>query len=48
VEELKARLRALLRRGGSQGDPDALSFAEIRLAVSRPFLGISASPFGVI
>jgi two-component system response regulator MprA len=30
VEEVKARLRALLRRTGSGGDPDALSFAEIR------------------
>ncbi len=35
VEELKARLRALLRRSGSQGDPDALSFAEIRLDSAR-------------
>jgi two-component system response regulator MprA len=35
VEEVKARLRALLRRTGSQGDPDALSFAEIRLDGAR-------------
>jgi two-component system response regulator MprA len=35
VEELKARLRALLRRSGSQGDPDSLSFAEIRLDSAR-------------
>jgi two-component system response regulator MprA len=35
VDELKARLRALLRRTGSDGDPDALSFAEIRLDSSR-------------
>jgi two-component system response regulator MprA len=35
VNELKARLRALLRRSGSQGDPDALEFAEIRLDSSR-------------
>jgi two-component system response regulator MprA len=35
VEELKARLRALLRRTGSEGDPDALSFAELRLDSAR-------------
>jgi two-component system response regulator MprA len=35
VDELKARLRALLRRTGSQGDPDALTFAEIRLDSAR-------------
>jgi two-component system, OmpR family, response regulator MprA len=35
VEEVKARLRALLRRTGSGGDPDALSFAEIRLDSAR-------------
>jgi two-component system, OmpR family, response regulator MprA len=35
VEELKARLRALLRRTGSEGDPDALSFAEVRLDSAR-------------
>ncbi len=31
VDELKARLRALLRRSGPDGDPDQLCFAEIRL-----------------
>jgi two-component system response regulator MprA len=31
VDELKARLRALLRRTGPEGDPDELSFAEVRL-----------------
>jgi len=31
VEELKARLRALLRRANPEGDPDSLSFAELRL-----------------
>jgi two-component system response regulator MprA len=31
VEELKARLRALLRRSGPDGDPDELAFAEVRL-----------------
>jgi two-component system response regulator MprA len=35
VGELKARLRALLRRSGSQGDPDSLTFAEIRLDNAR-------------
>jgi two-component system, OmpR family, response regulator MprA len=35
VEELKARLRALLRRTGSDGDPDSLSFAEVRLDSAR-------------
>src|ERR1700726_918990 len=35
VDELKARLRALLRRSGPEGDPDELSFAEIRLDSAR-------------
>jgi two-component system response regulator MprA len=35
VDELKARLRALLRRTGPDGDPDDLSFAEVRLDRSR-------------
>ncbi len=35
VEEVKARLRALLRRTGSAGDPDSLTFAEIRLDSAR-------------
>jgi two-component system, OmpR family, response regulator MprA len=35
VDELKARLRALLRRSGSEGDPDELSFAEVRLDRGR-------------
>jgi two-component system response regulator MprA len=34
-DELKARLRALLRRTGPDGDPDELSFAEVRLDRSR-------------
>jgi two-component system response regulator MprA len=34
-DELKARLRALLRRSGPDGDPDELSFAEVRLDRSR-------------
>jgi two-component system response regulator MprA len=35
VEELKARLRALLRRTYSQDDPDALAFGEVRLDHAR-------------
>jgi two-component system response regulator MprA len=35
VDELKARLRALLRRSGPEGDSDELSFAEIRLDSAR-------------
>jgi two-component system response regulator MprA len=35
VEELKARLRALLRRAGPDGDPDSLYFAEVRLDSAR-------------
>ncbi len=35
VNELKARLRALLRRAGSEGSPGSLSFAEVRLDSAR-------------
>ncbi len=35
VEELKARVRALLRRALPEGDPDTLSFAEVRLDSAR-------------
>jgi two-component system, OmpR family, response regulator MprA len=35
VDELKARLRALLRRTGPEGDPDELSFGAVRLDRSR-------------
>jgi two-component system, OmpR family, response regulator MprA len=35
VEELKARVRALLRRTGPEGDSDTLSFAEVRLDNAR-------------
>jgi two-component system response regulator MprA len=35
VGELKARLRALMRRNGAEGDPDALSFGELRLDSAR-------------
>jgi two-component system, OmpR family, response regulator MprA len=34
-EELKARLRALLRRSGPDGDPDELSFEGVKLDRSR-------------
>jgi two-component system response regulator MprA len=34
-DELKARLRALLRRTGPDGDPDELSFGQLRLDRSR-------------
>jgi len=36
IDELKARIRALLRRAGSEGDVDGgLSFAELRLDAAR-------------
>src|SRR4051812_3475356 len=35
VGELKARLRALMRRLGGDGDPDALSFGDLRLDSAR-------------
>jgi len=35
VEEVKARLRALLRRVSGEGDPDALAFEELRLDSAR-------------
>jgi two-component system response regulator MprA len=35
VGELKARLRALMRRNGSEGDPDALSFGDLHLDSAR-------------
>src|SRR5213079_2230439 len=35
VNELKARMRALLRRTGGEGDPDSLSFQELRLDNAR-------------
>jgi two-component system, OmpR family, response regulator MprA len=35
VGELKARLRALLRRTATEGDPDQLSFAEVTLDAER-------------
>jgi two-component system response regulator MprA len=35
VGELKARLRALVRRSGGVGDPDSISFDELRLDSAR-------------
>ena len=35
VGELKARLRALMRRSNGEGDPDALAFAELKLDSAR-------------
>jgi two-component system response regulator MprA len=35
VDELKARVRALLRRSSAEGDPEARSFAELRLDRAR-------------
>ena len=35
VDELKARLRALMRRSVGEGDPDALTFANLKLDRSR-------------
>jgi two-component system response regulator MprA len=40
VGELKARLRALLRRTGSEGDPDAVSFEELGLDSARHGVGV--------
>jgi two-component system response regulator MprA len=39
-EELKARLRALVRRTGPEGDPDELSFGELHLDRSRHGAGV--------
>src|SRR6201997_4516038 len=35
IDELKARIRALLRRAGSDGGPDGLKFAELTLDPAR-------------
>jgi two-component system response regulator MprA len=35
IGELKARLRALMRRNGAGGDPDALAFDELKLDSAR-------------
>ena len=36
VGELKARLRALLRRANPESDAEALAFAELRLDAAAP------------
>jgi two-component system response regulator MprA len=41
--ELKARLRALLRRTGSEGDPDALAFQELDLDSARHGVSVDGS-----
>ena len=41
VDELKARMRALLRRNGGEGDPDALTFEELRLDSARHGVGVN-------
>jgi two-component system response regulator MprA len=43
VGELKARLRALVRRAGGEGDPDSLSFAELHLDASRHGVGVNGT-----
>jgi two-component system response regulator MprA len=43
VGELKARLRALLRRSSSQGDPDTLTFAELTLDSTRHGAAVDGS-----
>jgi two-component system response regulator MprA len=41
--ELKARIRALLRRAGGEGDPDAISFAELKLDSARHGVDVDGS-----
>jgi two-component system response regulator MprA len=41
--ELKARLRALLRRTGGEGDPDTLVFAELKLDGARHGVEVDGS-----
>jgi two-component system response regulator MprA len=43
VGELKARLRALLRRIGAEGDPDSVSFEELRLDSARHGVSVGDS-----
>ena len=43
VDELKARLRALVRRAGGHADPDALTFAELHLDGARHGVGVDGS-----
>jgi two-component system response regulator MprA len=53
--ELKARIRALLRRSTNGGDPDSLSFAELRLdsgrhgvAVGNEFVELTRTEFQLL
>jgi two-component system, OmpR family, response regulator MprA len=55
VGELKARLRALLRRNGAEGEPDDLVFAELRLdgarhgvAVGEQFVELTRTEFQLL
>jgi two-component system response regulator MprA len=43
VGELQARLRALLRRNGANGDPSSLSFQELRLDGARHGVSVGDS-----
>jgi len=43
VDELKARLRALVRRATGEGDPDALGFGELRLDRARHGVQVDGS-----
>ena len=43
VGELKARLRALLRRSTGEGDPDSLSFEELRLDSGRHAVAVDGA-----
>ena len=43
VDELKARLRALVRRAAGEGDPDALGFGELRLDRARHGVQVDGS-----
>jgi two-component system, OmpR family, response regulator MprA len=45
VGELRARLRALLRRSNGAGDPDALAFAELRLDEGRHGVAVGDDGF---
>ncbi len=47
VGELKARLRALLRRAGSEGDPDAVSYEELQLDSARHGVSVADSFVGL-
>lgn len=55
VGELKARLRALMRRSGREGDPEALTFGPLRLdgarhgvAVGEAFVELTRTEYGLL